>query len=383
MSALTRRLRLGMVGGGDGAFIGAVHRMAARLDDRFEWVAGAFSRDPERADASARAMFIHPERSYHDWRAMARAEAAREDGIDAVVIVTPNHLHIPVASAFIAQGIDVICEKPLARTYAEAHALAETVLASDRIFVVTHPYSGYPMVREARRLVAAGTIGGVRVVQVEYAQQWLNELADSPQASWRDDPAQAGPAGALGDIGSHALHLVEFVSGLALSEVCADLASMVPGRRLDDQVQALLRFDNGARGGLWACQVAPGQDNGLRLRLFGSKGSLLFDQQQPETLLVTEIGQPTRIVTRGAGAHGQPRDALLRVPAGHPEGFIEAFAQLYWDYAERWLARAAGRPAPYASTLLPGFEAGLRGLEAIDAMLRSHALGGQWVKLEH
>ncbi|NIE73594.1 Gfo/Idh/MocA family oxidoreductase [Pantoea sp. Ap-967] len=383
MSALARRLRLGMVGGGDGAFIGAVHRMAARLDDRFEWVAGAFSRNPERADASARALFIPPQRSYHDWQAMARAEAARGDGIDAVVIVTPNHLHIPVASAFIAQGIDVICEKPLAGTYAEALALAESVSTSDRIFAVTHPYSGYPMVREARRLVAAGAIGEVRVVQVEYAQQWLTEPVHSPQASWRDDPAQAGPAGALGDIGSHALHLVEFVSGVALSEVCTDLASMVPGRRLDDQVQALLRFDNGARGGLWACQVAPGQDNGLRLRLFGSKGSLVFDQQQPETLLVAEIGQPTRVLTRGAGAHGQPRDALLRLPAGHPEGFIEAFAQLYWDYAERWLARATGRPAPHASTLLPGFEAGLRGLAAIEAMLRSHALGGQWVKLEH
>ena len=383
MSALARRLRLGMVGGGDGAFIGAVHRLAARLDDRFEWVAGAFSRDPERADASARALFIAPERSYHDWQAMAQAEAARDDGIDAVVIVTPNHLHIPVASAFIAEGIDVICEKPLARTYHEAHTLAQTVRASDRIFAVTHPYSGYPMVREARRLVAAGAIGEVRVVQVEYAQQWLTELADSPQAAWRDDPALAGPAGALGDIGSHALHLLEFVSGVALSEVCADLASMVPGRRLDDQVQALLRFENGARGGLWACQVAPGQDNGLRLRLFGSEGSLVFDQQQPETLLVTPRGQPTRMVRRGAGEHGQQHDALLRVPAGHPEGFIEAFAQLYWDYAERWAVRENGRPAPHACTLLPGFEAGLRGLAAIEAMLRSHALGSQWVKLDH
>ncbi|MFJ4348710.1 Gfo/Idh/MocA family protein [Pseudomonas sp. NPDC089401] len=383
MSALARRLRLGMVGGGDGAFIGAVHRMAARLDDRFEWVAGAFSRDPARAAASARALFIAPERSYPDWQAMARAEAARDDGIDAVVIVTPNHLHIPVASAFIAQGIDVICEKPLARTYAEAHALAHSVRASERIFAVTHPYSGYPMVREARRLVAAGAIGEVRVVQVEYAQQWLAEPVASPQASWRDDPAQAGPAGALGDIGSHALHLMEFVSGVALSEVCADLASMVPGRRLDDQVQALLRFENGARGGLWACQVAPGQDNGLRLRLFGSKGSLVFDQQQPETLLVTPSGQPTQIVKRGAGEHGRQRDALLRLPAGHPEGFIEAFAQLYWDYAERWAARASGRPATHASLLLPGFEEGLRGLAAIEAMLRSHALGSQWVKLEH
>ncbi|MFJ4350972.1 Gfo/Idh/MocA family protein [Pseudomonas sp. NPDC089428] len=383
MNALTRRLRLGMVGGGDGAFIGAVHRMAARLDDRFEWVAGAFSRDPERADASASALFIQPERSYHDWQAMARAEAAREDAIDAVVIVTPNHLHLPVASAFIAQGIDVICEKPLARSYAEGQALAETVRASGCIFAVTHPYSAYPMVREARRLVAAGALGELRVIQVEYAQDWLTESVDSPQASWRDDPSQAGPAGALGDIGSHALHLMEFVSGVALSEVCADLATLVPGRRLDDQVQALLRFENGARGGLWACQVAPGQDNGLRLRLFGSKGSLTFDQQQPEVLLVTQTGQPTRILKRAAGEHAQQQDALLRLPAGHPEGFIEAFAQLYWDYAERWQARHSGCPAPHSGDLLPGFEAGLRGLAGIEAMLRSHAAGGQWVKLAH
>ncbi|HEN8736044.1 Gfo/Idh/MocA family oxidoreductase [Pseudomonas sp. A2] len=383
MTPLARRLRLGMVGGGDGAFIGAVHRMAARLDDRFEWVAGALSRDPARAAASARALFIAPERSYPNWETMARAEAARDDGIDAVVIVTPNHLHMPVASAFIAQGIDVICEKPLARTYAEAYSLAEKVRASDRIFAVTHPYSGYPMVREARRLVAAGAIGEVRVAQVEYAQEWLTELASSPQAAWRDDPEQAGPAGALGDIGSHALHLLEFVSGLALSEVCADIASMVPGRRLDDQVQAMLRFESGARGGLWACQVALGQDNGLRLRLFGNKGSLVFDQQQPEELLLTQAGQPTQILKRGAGEHAQQREALLRVPAGHPEGFIEAFAQLYWDYAERWTARETGGSAPYASTLLPGFEAGLRGLAAIEAMLRSHALGSQWVKLNY
>ncbi|MFB1631128.1 Gfo/Idh/MocA family protein [Pseudomonas sp. AP-1] len=383
MSAQTRRLRLGMVGGGDGAFIGAVHRMAARLDDRFEWVAGALSRDPARADSSARALFIHPGRSYHDWQVMARAEAMRDDGIDAVVIVTPNHLHIPIASAFIDHGIDVICEKPLARTYAQAHALAATVSASDRIFAVTYPYSAYPMVREARRLVAAGAIGEVRVVQVEYAQEWLTDLSQSPQATWRDDPDQAGPAGALGDIGSHALHLVEFVSGLVLNEVCADLASLVSGRRLDDQVQALLRFTNGARGGLWACQVAPGQENGLRLRLFGSKGALAFDQQQPEALLFTETGQATRIIKRAAGEHARQRDALLRLPAGHPEGYLEAFAQLYCDYAELWLARQTLRPAAYAATLLPDFDTGLRGLAAIEAMLRSHALGGQWVKLGH
>ena len=383
MSTLARRLRLGMVGGADGAFIGAVHRMAARLDDRFEWVAGAFSRDQARADDCARTLFIAPDRSYHDWQAMARAEAARDDGIDAVVIVTPNHLHIPVAAAFIAQGIDVICEKPLARTYAEAQALADTVRASDRLFVVTHPYSGYPMVRQARRLVADGAIGEVRVVQVEYAQQWLTELAHNRQASWRDDPAQAGPAGALADIGSHAMHLAEFVSGLALTEVCAELASMVPGRRLDDQVQALLRFENGARGGLWACQIAPGQDNGLRLRVFGSKGSLVFEQQQPELLWMTPTGQPTRILTRGARPHGHSQEALSRLPPGHPEGLIEAFAQLYWDYAECWLARETGRPAPPASALLPGFEAGLRGLAGIQAMLHSHALGGRWVELQH
>ena len=266
-----------MVGGGQGAFIGAVHRIAARIDDRYELVAGALSSDPERARASGAELFLAPDRCYDDFHQMAKAEAARPDGIDAVAIVTPNHLHYPAAKAFLEAGIHVICDEPLVHTVAEAEELAALVRQRDLVFVLTHNYSGYPMIRQARAMVASGMLGKIRVVQAEYAQDWLAtdlEASGQKQASWRTDPARSGIAGCIGDIGTHAFHLAEFVTGLTCTDLAADLTAFVPNRRLDDNAHIMMRFDGGARGMLWASQVSPGTTNGLRLRVFGEAGGL-------------------------------------------------------------------------------------------------------------
>ncbi len=372
-----RRIRLGMVGGGDGSFIGAAHRIAARIDDEFELVAGALSSTPERAHASAARLRIAPDRSYADYADMARAEAQRADGIDAVVIVTPNHLHVPVAQAFAAQGIHIICDKPLATSLAEAQALAAQVQQRGLLFLLTHTYGGYPMVRQARELVAAGALGELRIVQVEYAQDWLGapvERDGNKQAAWRADPRQAGPAGALGDIGTHAYHLARYVSGLQVEQLAADLNCFVPGRVLDDHVQALLRFEGGARGMLWASQVASGAVNALRLRIYGSRASLHFDQERPEELLLAPQGAAAQVLRRGLPPLAGGAGSSQHVPAGHPEGYLEAFAQLYRDFAQAW----RGTPG----VPLPGLAEGLDGMRFIDAVLRSHREGGGWTTLE-
>ncbi|CAH2912427.1 MAG: Uncharacterized oxidoreductase Atu4375 [uncultured Paraburkholderia sp.] len=373
-----RQLRLGMVGGGQGAFIGAVHRIAARLDGRFELVAGALSSDPQRARESAAEAGIA--RSYDDWREMARAEAAREDGIDAVAIVTPNHLHAPVATAFLEAGIHVVCDKPLAISLAEGEALATLAREKNRLFALTHTYSGYPLVRHAREMIAAGELGQIRVVQVEYAQDWLAEPVENgglnKQADWRTDPALAGPAGCLGDIGTHAYHLAAFVAGMTPVALSAELHTFVPGRRIDDHVQAMPRYANGARGMLWAGQVASGAENVLRLRVYGTKAGLAFDQEQPNELWFTPLGGTAQRLTRarvsGAAAHA------TRVPPGHPEGYLEAFAQLYRDAALQIEALNDGRPLPAESLLLTTVDDGVAGLRFIDAVLASSAANGQW-----
>jgi len=377
-----KKLRLGMVGGGQGAFIGAVHRIAARLDDRFELVAGALSSDPERARTSALEAGIA--RSYADWREMARAEAARDDGIDAVAIVTPNHLHAPVATAFLEAGIHVICDKPLAVSLAEGEALAQLARARQRLFALTHTYSGYPLVRHARELVERGELGEIRVVQVEYAQDWLAEPIEATgtnrQAGWRTDPALAGPAGCLGDIGTHAYHLAVFVTGMLPRELSAELHTFVPGRRVDDHVQALLRYANGARGMLWASQVASGAENALRLRVYGTKAGLAFDQEQPNELWFTPLGGTAERLTRGRVNSAVAAHAT-RVPQGHPEGYLEAFAQLYKDAALQIDALNEGREPPPESRLLTTVDDGVDGLRFIEAVLASSAADGQWQEI--
>ncbi len=360
------RIRLGMVGGGQGAFIGGVHRIAARLDGRFDLVAGALSSDPARAEASARELRLP--RSYADFAEMARAEANRADGIEAVAIVTPNHMHLPAARAFLEAGIHVICDKPLTATLAEAEALARVAEASKALFILTHTYAGYPMVREARRLVAEGALGEIRVVQVEYAQDWLAREETGKQAEWRTDPARSGAGGAVGDIGSHAAHLARYVSGLEIESVAAQLTAFVPGRRVDDDAQALLRLSGGARGMLWASQVAPGHDNDIRLRVLGSEAGLDWSHADPNRLRLTRLGEPARILTRG----GPGFEGAARVPAGHPEGYLEAFASLYSDAAD---AIAAGAMPDW----LPGLSDGLAGMRFIAACVASSGRDGSWV----
>ena len=374
-----------MVGGGAGAFIGAVHRIASRLDDRYELVAGAFSGDPSRAGENAAALGVDPARSYAMWDAMAEAEATRPDGVEAVAVVTPNHLHAAPARAFLARGVHVICDKPMTHALADALALAEAARASPALFALTHTYAGYPLVRQARAMVAAGQIGAVRVVQVEYPQDWLTtplEATGQKQAAWRTDPAQSGPAGAVGDIGTHAFHLAEFVSGLTVESLAAELTTFVPGRRLDDNAHMMLRFAGGARGALWCSQVAVGHENALRLRLYGETGALEWAQETPNALLWTPCGEPPRLIRR-AGAGATPVAAhASRIPSGHPEGYLEAFAVLYRDFADQITACAENRAPDPASLLVPGIEAGVRGMRFIAAALASSARNAAWTPLE-
>ena len=379
--AVPRRIRLGMVGGGQGAFIGGVHRIAARLDDRYELIAGALSSDPARAAASAAELHIAAERSYADYRDMAKKEAARGDGIDAVAIVTPNHLHGRIATAFLDAGIDVICDKPLTTTLAEALELVQRVRRSGRLFALTHNYSGYPMVRQAREMAAAGELGEIRVVHAEYAQDWLStdlESSGHKQAAWRVDPAQAGAGGSLGDIGTHAEHLARFISGLELAAVSADLTSFVAGRRLDDNAHVMLRYTNGARGMLWSSQVAPGNENALRVRVYGSKAGLEFRQETPNQLWFTPLGQQPRLITRGGNGSGAAASHATRIPAGHPEGYLEGFAQIYRDVAEQIQARWQGRAPDPLACIVPTVEDGARGMKFIEAVVESSRAEGRW-----
>lgn len=385
IGAMRRRLRLGMVGGGRGAFIGAVHRIAARLDDRYELVAGALSADPARAKQSAAELYIAPDRAYDDFAAMARAEAVRPDGIDVVAIVTPNHLHHAAARAFIEAGIHVICEKPLTTTLADAEDLVDAAGRADVLFALTHNYTGYPMVRQARAMVAEGALGPIRVVQVEYPQDWLAtpiEATGQKQAAWRTDPARSGPAGSLGDLGTHAFNLVEFVTGLRVAELLAELTSFVPGRLLEDNAQVLLRFAGGARGALWSSQVATGNQNALRLRVFGADAGLAWSQEQPNVLNVARLNEPPQCITPAGPGAGEAAAHAARIPAGHPEGYLEAFAQLYVDFAEQIAARLDRQEPDPASLLVPTVQDGLRGVRLVTAALESHRQAGRWIRLE-
>lgn len=381
---MRKRLRLGMVGGGQGAFIGAVHRMAARLDDRFELVAGAFSSDGGRARASAEELHVSDQRSYADYRTMAEQEARRPDRIDAVAIVTPNHLHHGPARVFLDAGIHVFCEKPMTISVAEAQDLVDAAKRTKSVFALAHTYSGYPMVREARALVAAGELGPIRVVQVEYPQEWLStplESTGQKQAEWRTDPARSGAGGCVGDIGTHAFHLAEFVTGLRCQAVAAQLSTFVPGRRLDDDAQMMLRFDGAARGLLWASQVAAGHENGLRLRVYGERASLEWIQEHPNQLRIAKLGQAPQIVSRGGAGAGPAAARATRVPSGHPEGYIEAFGQLYRDFAAL-IEISRGAHGEADEHPLPGALDGLRGMRFIEAAIASSRADAAWTSID-
>lgn len=373
------RIRLGMVGGGTGAFIGYVHRIAARIDGDYDLVAGALSSNPKTALESGRNIGLADDRNYASWEEMAQKEAARKDGIQAVSIVTPNHVHFGPAKAFLEAGIHVICDKPLTSTLEDARALAAIKPKKGAKFLLTHNYTGYPLVRQARELVKSGALGKIRVVQVEYPQDWLAVAADpgNKQASWRTDPKRSGAGGAIGDIGTHAYNLARFVTGLKTEAVSAELTSFVKGRKLDDDVQIKLRFQGGAKGMLWASQVAVGSENGLQLRVYGEKAGLEWRQDNPNYMWYTEFGKPKQLLTRGGAISSPPAASMnVRIPGGHPEGYLEAFATLYSQFAA--VIRGDGKDV---AGLLPSLADGVEGMEFIMASVKSSQADGKWTKL--
>jgi predicted dehydrogenase len=388
LSTQSGPIRLGMVGGGQGAFIGGVHRIAARLDGAFVLVAGALSSDPERAKASAAELGLDPERSYGSFAEMAAAEAARPDGIEAVAIVTPNHMHFPAAKAFLDAGIHVICDKPLTSSLGDAKALAAAVEASGRLFILTHNYTGYPMVRHAREMVQLGALGDIRVVQAEYPQDWLTtrvEASGQKQAAWRTDPAKSGAGGATGDIGTHAYNLARFVTGLELDSLAADLSAFVEGRPLDDNAHVMLRFKAkgdapAAKGMLWASQVAPGNENALKLRVYGTKGGLAWEQEQPNHLWFTPFGHEKRLITRAGAGAGPAAARVSRIPSGHPEGYLEGFATIYAEAARAIRAARTGA-APDPDVIYPSVTDGVEGVAFVEACVRSSRADAAWTTL--
>ncbi|OUS37228.1 oxidoreductase [Rhodobacterales bacterium 56_14_T64] len=376
----TKPIRLGMVGGGNDAFIGAVHRIASRIDGQFQLTAGALSSTPEKSMASGAALGLDPDRTYEDFKAMAIREARLKDGIEAVAIVTPNHMHYPVAREFLKRGIHVICDKPLTSTLADAKKLVKAAESSDALFILTHNYTGYPMVRQAREMIANGDLGDIRVVQAEYPQDWLTEPEDNKQAEWRTDPARSGAGGSVGDIGTHAFNLLSFVTGLQTEVLSADLQSFVPGRRLDDNAHVMLRFEGGARGMLWCSQVAPGNENGLRLRVYGAKGGLEWEQEDPNKLWYTPFGEAKRLITRGGAGAGEAANRVSRTPGGHPEGYLEGFANIYSEAALAIRAKQEGIELP-AEVVFPTVQDGLIGVQFIQACVNSSNRNSAWVSL--
>ncbi len=376
-----RKLRMGMVGGGPGAFIGPVHRIAAELDGKIELVAGAFSQSAERSRAAGEAYKIDPDRAYPDYKSMLEAERKRPDPIDFVAIVTPNHLHLPVALASLAAGFPVMSDKPATATYEEAVELEKAVAKSGLPYGLTHTYAGYALVRDARAMCADGKLGKIRKIAVEYLQGWLTkpiETSGQKQAAWRSDPAQSGLGGCIGDIGVHAFHLTEYVTGLKVVGLNASLLSVVPGRKLDDDCTALLRMNNNAQGILMTSQIAAGEGNGLRLRVYGENGSLDWRQEDPNRLRVKWVDGPEEIRHASGGYLSADARAVTRLPGGHPEGYLEAFAVLYREFADVLIAWQQSRTSKIPSTL-PGIEAGVRGMRFIDRAIES-SRGESWVE---
>lgn len=374
-------IRYGMVGGGKDAFIGAVHRIAARIDGHYELVAGALSSNAKKAHESARELGL--ERSYGTYQEMAKAEAVRDDGIEVVTIVVPNNMHFPIAKAFLQAGIHVICDKPLTLNLAEAKKLAVIAKKSGKLFVLTHNYTGYPMIRQMREMVAKGKLGDIRLVQAEYVQDWLTEkveATDQKQAAWRTDPKQSGGGGAIGDIGTHAFNLASFVSGQKADALAADLHSFVDGRRLDDNAHIMLRFKGGAKGMIWASQVAPGNENALKIRVYGTKGGIEWEQEHPNQFWWTPFGQPKQLMTRGGAGSTAVADRVTRIPGGHPEGYLEGFANIYTEaaIAIRALRKKNGKIPK--DVIFPTVEDGVDGMRFIDACLRSSKKNASWMK---
>jgi len=379
---MQQRLRLGMVGGGQGAFIGAVHRIASRIDDRYELVAGCLSSTADKALVSAKEIGIDSKRSYSDFKTMAEVEASREDGIQVVSIVTPNHMHASPAIEFLKKGIHVICDKPMTATMDEAKELHNVVKNSNVHFFLTHNYSGYPVVREMRRLVKEGAIGDVRVVKGSYLQGWLSKKEEDSglkQAEWRTDPSRSGVAGAVGDIGSHTMHLLEFVTGHKLESVAADLSIFVKGRKLDDDASILIRMNKNVKGSLWISQVAVGEENNFKISIYGEKGTLHWAQENPNYATLSLQGELDRIITRGGPIHTDSSMANVRIPPGHPEGYLEGFAQIYTDAAD--VIQESDRKSQLLD-ILPNADDGLHIMKFINASVQSSNNNSKWISVE-
>jgi predicted dehydrogenase len=379
ISMLGRRLRLAVIGGGAGSFIGAMHRQAARLDDRYEIVAGVLSSNPEKSKKDGAEIGLPADRIYPGVAEMFAAEAKRKDGIDVVAIMTPNDSHFEYAMAALEKGFDVICDKPMTNTLEEAEALHKKVLETGLVFCLTHNYTGYPMVRQAKAMVADGQLGTIRLIQVEYVQGGkADENKPDPSTSWRFDPVRGGPSLVMGDIGSHAHNLVRFISGLEVAEVMAEIGNIVPGRAVHDYGGALLRFDNGARGSYWVTQAAAGVENCLRIRVSGTKGSLEWMQEFPQALTFKPLGAPSQNRTpNGPGTLPLSRRSS-RIVAGHPEGFHEGFANIYSDAAEAIAARRSGNPADPLALYFPNSLDGLMGLKFVFSSIESSKANGKW-----
>ena len=378
------KIKLGMVGGGEGAFIGEVHRIAARMDERFHLCAGALCSDPERSLKSALDLGLPEERSYSDYKEMAISESQRDDGINFVSIVTPNHLHHPIAKAFLEVGINVICDKPMTMNSEEAQELIDISESSDLIFAVTYNYSGYPLIREAREIIKKGELGSIRIIKVEYIQDWLTEPIESTgqkQASWRVDPKKSGIGGSIGDIGTHAFHLAHFVTQQLPNKISADLSCFVEGRELDDNAHILMRYESGAKGMIWSSQVAPGNENNLKIQIYGEKGGLIWQQENPNELILNLLNQPSRRLTRGSSFVGDQSARLTRIPAGHPEGYLEGFANIYREVADEFSAKISGKPIS-KDILYPTSKEGLYGVSFIEAAIESNSKDSVWTDLK-
>ena len=378
------KIKLGMVGGGEGAFIGEVHRIAARMDERFHLCAGALCSDPDRSLKSALDLGLPKDRSYSDYKEMAISESQRDDGINFVSIVTPNHLHHPIAKTFLEVGINVICDKPMTTNSIEAQELIDISESSDLIFAVTYNYSGYPLIREAREIIKKGELGSIRIIKVEYIQDWLTEPIEKTgqkQASWRVDPKKSGIGGSIGDIGTHAFHLAHFVTQQLPNKISADLSCFVEGRELDDNAHILMRYESGAKGMIWSSQVAPGNENNLKMQIYGEKGGLIWQQENPNELILNLLNQPSRRLTRGSSFVGNQSARLTRIPAGHPEGYLEGFANIYREVADEFSAKISGKPIS-KDILYPTSKEGLYGVSFIEAAIESNSKDSVWADLK-
>jgi predicted dehydrogenase len=386
MESWKRKLRMGMVGGGEGAFIGGVHRMAAALDQQIELVAGCFSRDPENTRRTGQALYLDSARCYASYEEMAAREAQlpADERIDFVTIVTPNHLHFPIARTFLTAGFHVVCDKPMTFTVDEAARLVQFVEERKLVFALTHNYTGHPLVRHARHLFRTGAMGTVRKVIVEYLQDFLmvpHEKLGQKQAAWRVDPSQSGEGGTLGDVGTHCVNLLEYVTGDPIVQLCADNSTFLPGRTLEEDVNALLRFRGGGKGVLTISQVATGEENGLKLRVYATQGAILWEQENPNYLQLYKYGEPRQTLTRGQGYLSPAAGECTRVPTGHAEGYLEAFATIYDGVVRAIRRHADGRPLATAEYDFPTVHDGLRGMQFIHAAVQSAKAGSTWVDL--